>query len=342
MRHFAPRRIGTQTAAPTKPALTSWMHSGHRREPISFLPSRRSTGNQAISQDLETKIRGAQEGSGSRETSHSARDFSGIPVHARTKPRDLPAVDAGMSGNQARDSFGIGAVRVLPIPVRTAQTRLSPAMPTLDPNEQNVFQPPPAGGAPAVAGSAGAPAGSTESCAQPRSMNKIVSGAFLGGLTMDHYFPDLSGRGFWDHGGTGGPFVTSTQAGGNAQLFGVIPSPCLPSQFRLEQSATPVRFRIGGVAHSLEGTTFDDIARSGRDFTAGPARQEFLGGGSAPLGYIISMADPPSVSHGPSQPDVERDTNFVSSLVGPGGRQSVRWSQSVRVAGGAVTANTLT
>lgn len=92
----------------------------------------------------------------------------------------------------------------------------------------------------------------------------------------------------------------------------------------------------------LEGTTLDDIARSGRDFSRAPSRQNFLGGGALPLGYIISMADPPSVNYGPSRPEVERDVNFVSSLVGPGGRQSVSWSQSVRVTGGAVTVNTLT
>jgi len=173
-------------------------------------------------------------------------------------------------------------------------------------------------------------------------MHKIVSGSFQGGLTMDSYFPDLSGTGLWAHAGTGGPFDTGSQAGGNVQLFGVINAPCPPSQFHLEQTANPVRFRVGGVAHPLEGTTFDDIARSGRDFSRAPSRQDFLGGGTAPLGYIISMADPPSINYGPSRPDVERNTNFVSSLVGPGGRQSVSWSQSVRVTAGAVTVNTLT
>jgi hypothetical protein len=173
-------------------------------------------------------------------------------------------------------------------------------------------------------------------------MNKNVSTTFLGGLSMDSYFPDLSGRGFWDHATVGGPFTTTRQVGGNAQLFGAVPSPCQPSQYRLEQTANPVRFRIGGRADPLEGTTFDDIARSGRDFSRAPSRQDFLGGGNAPLGLIISMADPPSVPFGAGVPDVERDTNFVSSLVGPTGRQSVSWSQSIRTSAGGVTTNTLT
>lgn len=256
------------------------------------------------------------------ETARSGHDFSRIPVNATTP---MP-----------RDTFGFGTMRILPIPA-------SPTMPIADGGEQDVFEPPQSG-----SGSRGPviipepPTPASNSCSQPFSMDKIVSSSFLGGLTMDSYFPDLSGQGMWDHADTGGPFDTGTQAGGNAQLFGVIPSPCDPSQFHLEQTANPVRFRVNGVANPLEGTTFDDLKRSRRDFSIAPSRQDFLGGGTAPLGYIITMADPPSVNYGPSRPEVERDTNFVSSLVGPGGRQSVSWSQSVRVTGGSVTRNTLT
>jgi hypothetical protein len=172
-------------------------------------------------------------------------------------------------------------------------------------------------------------------------MNKIVSGAFVGGMTMDTYYPDLSGGGFWAHGGSGGTFDTGSRVGGNAQLFGVIASPCVPTQFHLAQTASITRHRVNGAATSLEGTTVDDMARSGRDYEHAPARQDFLGGGGAPLGYIISFADPPSEAYSAARHDVERDVNFVSSLSGPAGSMSVSWSQSLRVVGGAVTRNTL-
>jgi|HubBroStandDraft_1064217.scaffolds.fasta_scaffold01040_8 hypothetical protein len=288
-------------------------------------------------------------GNSPTETDRCGLDFSRIPVHAATPAPDRQAAtgpwlagQAQKPDGQSRDTFNFGTLRIFPIPAPMADARSSPAIPTADGAEQDVFDPPQkGGGGPAPAGPS--PAGPTpaDACAQPASMNKIVSGSFLGGLTMDSYYPDLSGRGFWAHAGAGGPFETSTQAGGNAQLFGVIPGPCDPSRFHLEQTASVARFRVGGAKQPLEGKTFDDIAQSGRDFTRAPARQDFLGGGVAPAGYIISMADPPSVNFGPSRPDVERDTDFVSSLVGPGGRQSVSWSQSVRVAGGVVTANTL-
>jgi hypothetical protein len=175
-------------------------------------------------------------------------------------------------------------------------------------------------------------------------MNKVISGPFLGGLTMDDYWVTATGRGLYTHPGTGGPFDTGTRAGGNAQLYGTIPSPCNPSQFHLEQMVTYVRFRVGGASHRLEGTTFDDIARSGLDFSRAPQRQEFLGGGAAPLGYIISMADAPSINyrHLYLQPDIERELRFVTSLVGLGGRQSVRWRQSIRFVHGVVRTDTLT
>ncbi|MBC8031573.1 MAG: hypothetical protein H7Z16_15930 [Pyrinomonadaceae bacterium] len=371
MRTFAKKPKATQQTTSPKSAIPGRAHFGQSREVSSL---QRLIGNQAVQRLSEANTRDVKEDSTTKITGFG-HDFSQIPVHATTPMPVQPRVTTGVPGDHydnagdrraepaqddhrptdldraaqapddlARDTFGFGTLRIIPIPASAAGARSSPTMPTADGGEQDIFVPPPTGGgntAPANPSQV-VPTPETDSCEQPRSMNKIVSGSFLGGLTMDDYFPDLSGQGFWAHAGTGGPFDTGTQAGGNAQLFGVIPSPCLPSQFHLEQTANPVRFRIGGVAHPLEGTTFDDIARSGRDFSRAPSRQEFLGGGAAPLGFIISMADPPSVNHGPSRPDVERDTNFVSSLVGPSGRQSVSWSQSVHVAGGVVTVNTLT
>ena len=180
-----------------------------------------------------------------------------------------------------------------------------------------------------------------DSCGQPRSMDKITSGPFLGGLTMDSYYPFLAGSGTYDHPDTAGTFDTGSRLGANVQLIGVIPSPCLPSHFHLEQTVTRKRFRIGGAVHPEEGKTFDDIAKSGGDYSRPPRRQEFLGGGTAPLGYIISMADPPSTGYN-STSDIEHDRDFVTSLVGPTGRQSVSWSLSTRISGGTVTSNVLT
>ena len=189
------------------------------------------------------------------------------------------------------------------------------------------------------AGTTAAPTpAAADSCAQPRSMHKVTSGAFLGGLTINDYYPDIASRGYP---ATAGPFDVGGRAGANVQLYGVIPSPCLPDQFHLEQTITRTRLRRDGVADPTEGTTVDDIAKSGRDASRAPFRQEFLGGGTAPLGYVISMADPPSTGYN-STSNIEHDRDFVTSLVGPGGRQSVSWSLSTRISGGVVTKNVLT
>lgn len=173
-------------------------------------------------------------------------------------------------------------------------------------------------------------------------MHKVTTGAFLGGLTMDSYYPGLKGSGYYDHPGTAGAFDTGSQVGANIQLYGVIPSPCRPGPFSLEQRVTRTRFRINGAIQPGEGDDFDDIAKSDQDASRPPFRQEFLGGGTAPLGYIISMADPPSTGYGAAWHDIEHDRNFVTSLAGPAGRRSVSWSLSTRVVGGRVTRNVLT
>ena len=81
----------------------------------------------------------------------------------------------------------------------------------------------------------------------------------------------------------------------------------------------------------------DDIAKSGRDASKPPFRQEFSAGANT---WAISMADPPSVSYGPSS-NIEWDRSFVTSLVGPGGRKDVNWSTSIRIVNGSVTRNTI-
>jgi hypothetical protein len=233
--------------------------------------------------------------------------------------------------------FGTLRISAVPAPA-TRGTQFADIPATGGLMEEIVDQPPEDGG------TAPAPAPGPEAadfCQQPTSMNKLTSGNFLGGLTMDSYYPDLAGKGYYLHPGTGGAFDTGSRVGANIQLYGVIPSPCSPPTFKLAQTVTRTRYRINGVIHPEEGKTFDDIAKSGRDATRPPFRQEFLGGGDAPLGYIISMADPPSTGYNAAS-TIEHDRDFVSSLVGPGGRQSVTWSLSTRISGGTVTRNVLT
>jgi hypothetical protein len=170
-------------------------------------------------------------------------------------------------------------------------------------------------------------------------MGKVTSGAFLKGLTANDYYPDLASRGYPAN---AGPFDLGNRAGSSVQLYGVIPSPCNPSRFSVGQTASVTRSRVNGVKDALEGTTFDDHARSGRDTAHAPFRQDFLGGGTAPLGYIISFCDVPSKPYGPTTTSAEFDVDFEAFLAGPGGRQSVNWSISVRVADGKVTSNTVT
>jgi len=170
-------------------------------------------------------------------------------------------------------------------------------------------------------------------CDEPLSMKKVVAGALEGGLTMKDYYPDLDGKGYWQHGGTAGAFDTGARAGANVQLYGTIPSPCKPSLFSLAQTVTYTRAIRDGTHHPKEGVLQDDIAKSGRDASRPPFRLDWLGGG-----YNISMADPPSFIYGPKT-NAEWDRSFVTSLKGPTGTKSVAWSTSIRIVGGAVTRN---
>ncbi|MEX2512666.1 MAG: hypothetical protein WD398_07165 [Cyclobacteriaceae bacterium] len=172
-----------------------------------------------------------------------------------------------------------------------------------------------------------------DSCDEPLSMNKIVSGSFRGGLTINDYYPVLVSRGYPAN---AGPFDTGTRVGAIVQLFGVIPSPCRPEQFSFAQTVTYRNRVTNGRRHPREGVVQDDIAKSGRNFDTPPERQDFLG-----EGYNISMADPPSIGYNATM-NAESDKDFVTSLVGPGGRKSVSWSTSIRVVDGSVTRNEIT
>ncbi|MFQ6024756.1 MAG: hypothetical protein ACE5NW_18740 [Acidiferrobacterales bacterium] len=174
------------------------------------------------------------------------------------------------------------------------------------------------------------------SCDEPMSMTKVTSGAFQGALSMGDYYPDLVGRGYWDHGDTAGPWDTGSRAGVNVQLFGTVPSPCRPDQFHLEQTVTRERERINGTPTAREGTSADDIANSGRDASTAPFRQLWLGGG-----LNISMADPPSAAYSATR-DIDIKKHFVTSLAGPGGKRSVNWTIELKIENGTVTKNAVT
>jgi hypothetical protein len=241
-----------------------------------------------------------------------------------------------MSPKAPPAAHDIGAISILG---PKAAPRSMIDVPSID-AEKEVIDLPPGGGGGTVT-----PPAAADACAQPRSMHKRTSGALLNGLTMDSYYPDLTGGGYWDHAGTAGVFDVvmpgvGRTAGASVQLYGVIPGPCLPSQYRLEQTAKKTRYRIDGAVQPEEGKTVDDIAASRRDASRAPFRQDFLGGGAAPRGYIISMADPPSTPYRGSS-NIELDRDFVTSLAGPGGRKSVSWSTSTRISRGRVTHNTV-
>lgn len=301
MQAFAQTSKASQQTTWAKAALPSRFRLGQRHQGKQ-IQLQRTIGNQAVPRLLEANTRSSKPDSTTAEIARLGHDFSRIPVHAKTPTP------------QSREASHVD------IPISGGP--------------QEIVDEPRGGGATP----APTPA---DSCGQPSSMHKLTSGAFLGGLTMDSYYPDLAGGGSYGHPGTGGTFDTGSRAGANVQLYGVIPSPCPPSGFHLEQTVTRTRFRINGAVHPEEGRTFDDVAKSGRDASRPPFRQEFLGGGSAPLGYIISMADPPSTGYN-STSNIEHDRDFVTSLVGPSGRQSVSWSLSTRISGGAVTRNVLT
>ncbi|MBV8299378.1 MAG: hypothetical protein JO083_07530 [Candidatus Eremiobacteraeota bacterium] len=162
-------------------------------------------------------------------------------------------------------------------------------------------------------------------------MTKVTSGKFQNGLNVYSYFPDLSGRGSGD----AGPFDTGTRVGSCVQLIGTFPSPCRPELFSLAQTVTYAKKVVNGAHDPKEGVAQDDIAKSGRDASTAPFRQDWLGGG-----YNASMADPPATTYSATD-NIELDRNWTTSLVGTGGRKSVDWSSSIRVVNGKVTQNTV-
>jgi Domain of unknown function (DUF4157) len=174
-------------------------------------------------------------------------------------------------------------------------------------------------------------------CNTPMTMRKVISGKFEGGKTLDDYYPDLAGTGNWGANDTAGPFDTGTRAGSSVQLIGEYAAPCAsPGPFTLGQTATIVRMRGDGKkllenGKPLEGRTLDDIARSGRDASKAPFRQEF--------GFAISMADPISGAPYSMFRTYQMEVKQKTSLTGPGGAKSVDWGVTVESSAGKVTKN---
>jgi hypothetical protein len=300
-------------------------------EPISRLHG--SVGNRGVMRMLQQRI--------SEQSVATRQDKT---TDANLLAHDTDDTSRKQEAAQHRsDVEDFGTLSVRPIYAKPGAHAASADIPRLGEMSEIVDQPlaGPGGGS----GAAPVPmqANGSDGCGTPRSMQKLTSGTFLGGLSMDSYYPDLAGAGFYTHPSSAGAFDTGSRVGANIQLLGVIPSPCRPSQYQLQQTITRTRYRINGTVHPEEGQTFDDIAKSGRNASTAPFRQDFLGGGTAPLGYIISMADPPSTYYNNTdRRDVEHDRDFVTSLQGPSGTQSVSWSLSTRVSGGVVTSNVLT
>lgn len=187
-------------------------------------------------------------------------------------------------------------------------------------------------------GSGSLPVLQRDGCDQPSSMRKVTSGTFEGGKTLDDYYPDLKGSTAWGSSSKAGPFDNGTRAGSAVQLISDYPSPCTAqgSGFTFSQSATTVRFRANGKkvkenGKVLEGTTLDDMARSGRDQSKAPFRQGFS--------FAVSIADPISGMEYKALTSYEFEVNLTTSVSGGGTTKSVDWGITVEASGGKVTKN---
>jgi hypothetical protein len=248
-------------------------------------------------------------------------DFSKIPVQssrAALLPPGEPEADA-TADTASEEGFEVGDELML------------------FPNWQIVTLPPDEG--PAVLQPV-APGPAPDACNTPLGMRKVTSGTFEGGKTLDDYYPDLVGRDIWGSRDTAGTFDNGTRAGSAVQLIGEYAAPCLAggSAFTLGQTATIRRARANGArmmegGRPLEGQTLDDIARSGRDQSRAPFRQEF--------GFAISMADPISGIPYNTLRSYEFSVDLTSSIRGAGGTRSVSWGITIEASGGRVTRNDL-
>jgi hypothetical protein len=110
-------------------------------------------------------------------------------------------------------------------------------------------------------------------CVKPYSMVAVTSGEFLDGLTMDDYYPGLRAKGYFSNPSTAGPWDTGSRCGVNVQLVGDMNLLCRDELFQFTQTVHHDKSIINGSPDADHGTTHDDIADSGGDFTKPPRRQ---------------------------------------------------------------------
>jgi hypothetical protein len=94
-------------------------------------------------------------------------------------------------------------------------------------------------------------------------------------------------------------------------------------------------YKENGVATAQQGTSADDIAKSGRDASKAPFRRDWLEDG-----YNVSMADPPNSPYSAST-NKEYVKDFVTGLKGPGGEATVNWTIKLKIENGKVTQNSV-
>ena len=177
-------------------------------------------------------------------------------------------------------------------------------------------------------------------CVKP-SMVAVTSGTFLDGLTMDDYYPGLRAQGLFSNPGTAGPWDTGSRCGVNVQIVGGLNLLCRDELFQFTQTVHHDKSIINGSKDADDGTTHDDIADSGGDYTRPPRRQtrtaEHEAGGSL---LHVSMADPPSLLYS-AVDSAEWDRTYVTALAGPRGKAETTWRVSIAVKDGKVVKNTV-
>lgn len=253
----------------------------------------------------------------------------GVPDQSQAKTEELQRQEEEVV---EEEGFEVGGQlmmtpswHVIPLPARAAQLETKTTMADVHRGE-----------APELQRTNGA-----DACHTPTQMRALISGSFEGGKTLDDYYPDLVGGNYWGSNATAGPFDNGSRAGSAVQLIGEYPSPCAPgtgSNFTLGQSATIVRARANGAkmmenGKALEGQTINDIARSGRDQSKAPFRQEY--------GFAVTMADPISGIPYNTLTSYEWEVNLTTSITGSGGAKSVNWGVTVEASNGTVTKNTV-